>query len=883
MTKILLMFIFMVIGNNGFAQTIIISGKLVDEQQNAIPNVSVTYKKIEGMALLGFTKTADNGTFKLEVKITDVDSIQLDFNHMSYAKRSVRVANRTATHSYTLQTEVREIEEVKAANMPVFRRNDTINYNVDAFTSKQDRVIADIIRKLPGIEMQGDQILYQGKPIQKYMVNNLDLMEGRYAMINKNLPADAVKNVQIVENDQPIKILDSLVFSDRASLNLELKEFTTTGTGKLGAGFVPLLWDVNITPMTFGKTFQMLNSFQSNNTGNDVTKSLRAFYTGGSYLSSANASIQDGPYYIHLQNAASPGFDEKKWLDNKVFLLSTNMLKKLNNGIELKGNVSYFDDLRNRAGFTATQFFAGDQTIVNTESIDNSFRSNVLEAGALVEKNEKNIYLRNRTLYRKRWNADRGSLLFNGMDNILQRRRYTDEAFMNALSLARNIGKQLVNISSTVEYHNTPQRLAVLPGQFEDLLNQGNPYDEMQQHIDYRSFRWDNNLSMIKKINYWRFSPAVGLNYNRSDLQTFVNTHIDGNTTSPGEDYTNDMSNSELLLATRMGIFWEKSHWKFNANLPLNTSYFNVRQQGEKTLDNAIRSTFNPSGSLTYIMNTNNEWNVRISGGNQFGGLNNFYNGYIIQMYRSMQRYDARLLQSQNFSGGFGYNYKNTLKANFANFTYSYSSGSRDYILASAIDSLGRTSMSIADRESRNDNHSLSGGVSRFFSSVKTIVKLNGNTAWAQSDYLANDIMAIRKSNRYGGSLEIINNLSQIVSGEYKMTFSHSVNRFAAERSNTITQNNHYLNLIVYPHDLHSLTVSNSLYRNNLPGQRNQYFLDAVYRFQIKKWKADLELTAQNLLNNDDYVQQFISDIQFTQSSFQLRPRQILLSTSIRF
>lgn len=876
------MLMLMLLANNVLAQTVI-SGKLQDERQEPIPNVSVTYKKIGGTALLGFTKTANDGTFKLNVKVHDTDSIQLDFNHMSYARRSVVLPNKTGNYSYTLQTEVREIEEVKVANSPVFRRKDTINYNVGAFTSKQDRVIADIIKKLPGVETVGDEIHYQGKPIQRYMVNNLDLMEGRYAMINKNLPADAVKNVQLVENDQPIKILDSLVFSNRASLNLELKKFTTTGTGKLGAGFSPLLWEINLTPMTFGKTFQMLNSFQSNNTGNDVTGSLRAFYTGGSYFSSSDAGIQEGPYYIHLQNPVSPGFDAKKWLDNKVFLFSTNVLKKLDNGIELKGNVSYFDDVRNRAGFTATQFFTDDRTIVNTEGIDNSFRSNVLDVGALIEKNEKNIYLRNRLLYRKRWNDDKGNIRFNDTDNILQNRGYTDEAFLNALSLARNIGQQLVSISSTMEYHHTPQRLAVLPGQFEDILHQGESYDEMQQHIVYHGFRWDNTLSLTKKINYWRFSPSVGLNYNSSALETFINTRTDDNTSTLGSEYMNDMRNSGLQLVLRMGVLWEKSRWKFNSFIPLSTYYYDVRQQGEKTLDNVVRNTFNPSGSLTYIMNTNNEWSVRASGGNQFGGLDNFYNGYIVQMYRSMQRYDARLLQSSNFSTGLNYSYKNTIKANFANFAYSYSSASRDYIFASTIDPQGRTSMSVADRESRNDGHSLSGGISRFFSSAKTIVKLNANLGRSQSDYLVNNVMAKWKSNSYGGSLEVINSLSDIISGDYKTTFSRSVNRYASERTNTIIQNNHYLNLVVYPHDRHALTVSNALYRNNLPGQRNQYFLDAVYRFEIRKWKTDLELSLQNLLNNREYVQQFVSDIQFTQSSFQLRPRQLLVSTSIRF
>ena len=269
----------------GTSQTVI-SGKLIGEEQQPVANVSVSYRRVGSPAILGFSKSKEDGTYRIEVKVKDVDSVQVEFSHMSYAKRTVVVLNHTAQYSYQLENQAQEIKEVRVDNMPIFRRKDTINYQVNAFTSKQDRVIADIIRKLPGITMVADEIFYQGRPIQKYMVNNLDLMGGRYGMINNNLPADAVKNVQVVENDQPIKILDSLVFSNEASLNLELKKFTSTGSGKIGAGFSPILWDVNLTPMTFGKTFQMLNSFQTNNTGHDAAKDLRSFYTGSGSSSS---------------------------------------------------------------------------------------------------------------------------------------------------------------------------------------------------------------------------------------------------------------------------------------------------------------------------------------------------------------------------------------------------------------------------------------------------------------------------------------------------------------------------------------------------------------------------------------------------------------------
>src|SRR5690606_27528031 len=195
----------------------VISGTLEDRHGQPIDNVSVSYKKLNGVALLGFARSAGDGSFTLDIKIKDADSVEVTFNHLNFKKKTIVLPVQTSSHRFTLEQGERRLEEVKVGNVPIFKSKDTINYNVDAFSDKNDRVIGDIVRKLPGIEVRDGTILYQGKPIQKYMVNNLDLMEGRYNMINNNLPADAVKSVQVVENDQPIKILDSLLFSDRAS------------------------------------------------------------------------------------------------------------------------------------------------------------------------------------------------------------------------------------------------------------------------------------------------------------------------------------------------------------------------------------------------------------------------------------------------------------------------------------------------------------------------------------------------------------------------------------------------------------------------------------------------------------------------------------------
>lgn len=211
----------------------------------------------------------------------------------------------------------------------ITRRGDTINYSVRSFSNEQDRSIGDVLKRMPGIEvLNNGQILYEGTPINKYYIEGFDLLEGKYNLANENLPHKEVLRVQILENHQPIKILDSLVFSDRAALNIQLKDsHTLTGRAKTGAGFTPLLWDTNISPMLFSQKMQTIASYQTNNTGYNTasqTKTLTFEDVMGNFEN--NTQKQD---WLTIQQLAPPTFSEKYWLDNNAHLFSTNVLQKL--------------------------------------------------------------------------------------------------------------------------------------------------------------------------------------------------------------------------------------------------------------------------------------------------------------------------------------------------------------------------------------------------------------------------------------------------------------------------------------------------------------------------------------------------------------------------
>lgn len=80
---------------------------------------------------------------------------------------------------------------------------------------------------MPGIDVdESGRITYQGKAINKLNIEGLDLMGNRYNQATRNMPAEAVAQVQVMENNQPIKARQGKVNNDRATLNLKLKKTT---------------------------------------------------------------------------------------------------------------------------------------------------------------------------------------------------------------------------------------------------------------------------------------------------------------------------------------------------------------------------------------------------------------------------------------------------------------------------------------------------------------------------------------------------------------------------------------------------------------------------------------------------------------------------------
>ena len=84
---------------------------------------------------------------------------------------------------------------------PIKLKEDTVEFNASAYKVRDNAPVEDVIKKLPGVDVDKDgNITAQGKSVTKVRVNGKDFFGGDVKSATKNLPADIVQNIQLIDD-----------------------------------------------------------------------------------------------------------------------------------------------------------------------------------------------------------------------------------------------------------------------------------------------------------------------------------------------------------------------------------------------------------------------------------------------------------------------------------------------------------------------------------------------------------------------------------------------------------------------------------------------------------------------------------------------------------
>lgn len=875
MKQILIAFLTCYFSINSFCQTKI-SGTLSTEKKQQIIGASVTITVLNSDDILNYDISNNNGFFSILVNSKN-KKLQLNIRSMGFKTTTKVIDNKTQTLNFVLEEKVTELKEVVIKPNAITKRGDTLNYSVSAFTKQKDRTIADVLKNMPGIEVLNDgKILYQGKPINKYYIEGLDLLEGKYNLANSNLPHKEVTKVQVLENHQPIKILDSLVYSDQAAINIKLKNsYTFTGQIEVGAGFSPLLWDVNATPMLFSKKRQLLSSYQSNNIGDNVATQLKTL-TIEDLLEQfeRNDKKQD---WLAIQALNVPDFSEKRWLDNNIHLITTNYLQKLKKDYELRLNVSYLNDYQQQNGFTNTHFFTSNNTISLFENKYNQLYKNTLETNLTFQKNTGNNFFKNSLIFQGCWDSERSTIQLN-TDDITQNLSNRYFKLSNDLKVLLPLGKQIATLKSYIGINRTPQSLTINPGQFNDLLNNGNAYAQVTQNIELNTFYTNNSLGYTKGWKQFNFTPKLGVQFEKQKLESDILT----STTFQNSDFENTLHWTRFKLYTHLQTQYKKDKWRIELTTPINFHSFQLKDKPLQRSQDLSRVTFEPRTSITYDVTSFWRLGTSASLSNQFGSINQVYYNYILHNYRNVQRIDAPLPVNQNLGYSASIGYRNPIKSLFFSLIYNRTKTDNNLLYNNQILNNGAIELQAIEQYNERLSHNFMTRTSKYFSDINTVLTLSANYSLQNfQQILNNDITDIANQNwRLNGKIDT--DITDWLNTEIESIFQFSNNQIQGRDNQTITQQFHKFNVNIYLKENQYIGLKTEYVKNNLFSENTEnFFTDLVHRYTWKIKNIDFEWQFNNIFNTENYKTINIDNFSYVESNFRLRPRQVLFN--IRF
>lgn len=89
---------------------------------------------------------------------------------------------------------------ISAVN-PIRLKEDTVEYNANAYKVRDNAPVEDVLKKLPGIDVDKDgNVTAQGKSVTKVRVNGKDFFNGDVKTATQNIPANIVQNIQVIDD-----------------------------------------------------------------------------------------------------------------------------------------------------------------------------------------------------------------------------------------------------------------------------------------------------------------------------------------------------------------------------------------------------------------------------------------------------------------------------------------------------------------------------------------------------------------------------------------------------------------------------------------------------------------------------------------------------------
>lgn len=216
----------LLVGFSSYAQTVVVSGKVTDSINNPLSYANILAIPESDSEEVRFAITEENGNYKLGLSRNQTYDITVSY--LGYMPQTIKltITEENLTKNFILKENPNQLDEVKLNyTPPIVVKKDTITYKVDAFATGEERKLRELLKKLPGVEVDKlGNVMVQGKKVTKMLVEGKTFFTGDSKLAVNNIPADVVDAVEVLDNYNEVAMLKGLQDSEDMAMNIKLNE-----------------------------------------------------------------------------------------------------------------------------------------------------------------------------------------------------------------------------------------------------------------------------------------------------------------------------------------------------------------------------------------------------------------------------------------------------------------------------------------------------------------------------------------------------------------------------------------------------------------------------------------------------------------------------------
>ncbi len=685
MKKFLILFLF-TFSFTISAQSIKVKGTIKDSIGNPLEfaNVIASIKSTGATESYGITNY--QGRYQLDLPKGNNYVLRASFLGYESKEQTVNVStdSENIDLDFILNPQENQLDDVEIVyEMPVTVKGDTIVYNADSFTNGDERKLGDVMKKLPGVEVNDDgEIQVEGKTVTKVMVEGKDFFDGDSKLATKNIPADAVDKVEVLRNYNEVDQMRGLGNDrDNVAINIKLKEGKKNfwfGEVTAGGGIADEYGDENGRYLVHPKLFYYSPKYSINiitdfNNIGEVPFTFRDYFnfTGGfknfNKGGGTNFRISDSD----LGFAVSQN-DRAKSIDAKF--VAGNFSYAVNDKLDISGFGILSDNKTNIVNNSIRQYI--DQGVTENTNANNDQRNQLamLKLSSTYKPN-KNFQLDYDALLKtsKQSEDDATISIVGGNQNDISELKENKPFSINQTANAYYTLNDKNIFAAEVQHlyqNEDPFYQAVQDSiPFRGVFTQINPFDPFNSDADTfdpleQSDRYNVNQNktvksnkLDAKVDYYyvlnnvsNLNFTIGTTYSNQKFNSSIFQILDNGNQNPfsEDDFNNDVTYT--FTDAFFGLHYKLKSGKFIFNPGVTLHNYNLKneQLGTTSVQNDWMVLPDVNIVLELKKSENLRFNYAIT--SEYSDVNNYAQAYVFNNYNRLFRGNRELENSLSHS-----------------------------------------------------------------------------------------------------------------------------------------------------------------------------------------------------------------------------------------